>query len=183
MIFFSLTEAPLTDPTTTPPNTPETDPKRTRNRPQTEPNGAEMDRNQALSGGTAGGVVGMGRGGGCKGKRISLPSARNKKEKNWAGKKWGTPRKFLGIGHKGNFLLEGVCLQFSGLALCPDLQSWRPSKKVPKQSAEKVPRKVPVLNGLPRKVPKKVLRAPSPLPSMYARSPEHFLRHFPRHPV
>ena len=82
MIFFSLTEAPLTDPTTTPPNTPETDPKRTRNRPETEPNGAkrsrmepngaEMDRNQALSGGTAGEFVGMGRGGGCKGKRISL---------------------------------------------------------------------------------------------------------------
>ena len=78
--ILSFTEAPLTDPTTTPPNTPETDPKRTRNGPgtdpkrsQTEPKGAEMDRNQALSGGTAGGVfVGMGRGGGCKGKRISL---------------------------------------------------------------------------------------------------------------
>ena len=60
MLFFSLTEAPLTDPTPTPPNTPETDPKRTRNRPETEPNrtepnGAEMDRNQALSGGTVGG--------------------------------------------------------------------------------------------------------------------------------
>ena len=57
VIFFSLTEAPLTNPTPTPPNTPETDPKRTR----PEPNGAEMDRNQALSGGTARGVC---RGGG-----------------------------------------------------------------------------------------------------------------------
>ena len=82
VIFFSLTEAPLTDPTPTPPNTPETDPKRTRNRPETEPNGAkrsrtepngaEMDRNQALSGGTDGGVCREGGGGGCKGKRISL---------------------------------------------------------------------------------------------------------------
>ena len=72
VIFISLTEAPLTDPTTTPPNTPETDPKRTRNRPETEPNGAEqsrtepngaeMDRNQALSGGTAGGVCRDGEG-------------------------------------------------------------------------------------------------------------------------
>ena len=88
VIFFSLTEAPLTDPTPTPPNTPETgpetDPERTRNGPETEPNGAErsrtepngakMDRNQALSGGTDGGVCreGGGGGGGCKGKRISL---------------------------------------------------------------------------------------------------------------
>ena len=81
VIFFSLTEAPLTDPTPTPPNTPETDPKRTRNRPetepngaersQTEPNGAEMDRNEALLGGTDGGVCrDWGGGGGCKGKRI-----------------------------------------------------------------------------------------------------------------
>ena len=72
VIFLSLTEAPLTDPTPTPPNTPETDPKRTRNRPgtvpneakrsRTEPNGAEMDRNQALSGGTAGGVCRDGEG-------------------------------------------------------------------------------------------------------------------------
>ena len=71
VIFFSLTEAPLTDPTPTPPNTPETDPKRTRNRPETEPNGAkrtrtepngaEMDRNQALSGvGRPGGLLGWG---------------------------------------------------------------------------------------------------------------------------
>ena len=65
VIFFSLTEAPLPDPTPTPPNAPkrtrnrpETDPKRIQtepNRPETEPNGTEMDRNQALSGGTAGG--------------------------------------------------------------------------------------------------------------------------------
>ena len=72
VIFFSLTEAPLPDPTPTPPNTP----KRTRNRPktdskrsqtepngaETEPNGAEMDRNQALRGGTGGGFVGVGGG-------------------------------------------------------------------------------------------------------------------------
>ena len=66
VILFSLTEAPLTDPTPTPPNTPEMDPKRTRNAPETEPNrakrtrtepnGAEMDRNQALSDATARGV-------------------------------------------------------------------------------------------------------------------------------
>ena len=69
VIFFSLTEAPLPDPTPTPPNTPETDPKRTRNRPETEPNGpetepngAEMDRNQAFRGGTGGGFVGVGGG-------------------------------------------------------------------------------------------------------------------------
>ena len=67
VIFFSLTEAPLPDPAPTPPNTPkrtrngaETDPKRS----QTDPNGAEMDRNQTLSGGTAGGVC---RGGGGSG--------------------------------------------------------------------------------------------------------------------
>ena len=35
MIFFSLTQAPLPDPTLTPPNTP----KRTRNRAETDPNG------------------------------------------------------------------------------------------------------------------------------------------------
>ena len=41
-----------------------------------EPNGAEMDRNQALLGGTAGGFVGIGGvGGGCKGKRKSLHKA------------------------------------------------------------------------------------------------------------
>ena len=49
VIFFSLTEAPLTDPTTTPPNTPETgpetDPEQTRNgaeRSQTEPKWTEI---------------------------------------------------------------------------------------------------------------------------------------------
>ena len=83
----SLTEVPLPDPI--PRNGPEMDratddffrrtqsrtqmdPKRT----QTDPNGPEkdpkLDRNQALWGGTAGGFVGMGGGGGCKGKRKSL---------------------------------------------------------------------------------------------------------------
>ena len=73
VIFFSLTEAPLPDPTLTP-----RDPKRTRSRPETEPNGAkqsrngaEMDRNQAFQVGR-GGVVGVGGAGGCKGKRKSL---------------------------------------------------------------------------------------------------------------
>ena len=70
MIFFSLTEAPLSDPTSTPRNGPETNPKRTRNGPETDPkrtqtdpngpetdrNGPEMDRNQAPWSGTAGGV-------------------------------------------------------------------------------------------------------------------------------
>ena len=46
VIFFSLTEAPLTDPTPTPPNTPETDPKRTRNGAETEPNGAERSQTE-----------------------------------------------------------------------------------------------------------------------------------------
>ena len=66
VIFFSLTEAPLPDPTPTPPNTP----KRTRNGPRngakTEPNGAELepniatkDRNEAFRGGTGGGFVGV----------------------------------------------------------------------------------------------------------------------------
>ena len=83
MTFFSLTEAPLTNPAATPPNTPETDPKRTRNRPetepkrsQTEPNGAKRSRNgpksSPLGWDGRGGFVGMGRGGGCKGKRVSL---------------------------------------------------------------------------------------------------------------
>ena len=61
VIFLSLREAPLPDHTQTPPNTP----KRTRNRAETDPkkdpkrtrNGSEMDRNQALWGGTAGGGV------------------------------------------------------------------------------------------------------------------------------
>ena len=51
----------------TPRNGPETDPKQTRNGAKwsrTEPNRAEMDRNQALSGGTAGKFVRMGGVGG-----------------------------------------------------------------------------------------------------------------------
>ena len=62
--YRSPSHRPHHDPTQHPRNGPETDPERTRNgakRSQKEPNGAEMDRN-----------VGMGRGGGCKGKRISL---------------------------------------------------------------------------------------------------------------
>ena len=59
VIFFSLTEAPLPDtpprPHPTPRNGPETE-------AETEPNGAEMDRNQALWGGTAGGGFWDGRG-------------------------------------------------------------------------------------------------------------------------
>ena len=60
VIFFSLTEAPLPDPTPTPPNTPkrETDPNRPKR--QRSRNGAEIDRNQALWGGMAGRFVGMG---------------------------------------------------------------------------------------------------------------------------
>ena len=89
VIFFSLTEAPLTDPTPTPPNTPETNPKRTRNRPETEPNGAKRSRTEPNGAkrsqtepkwteikpsrvGRTGGFVRMGGAGGCKGKRISL---------------------------------------------------------------------------------------------------------------
>ena len=55
VMFLSLTEAPLPDPT----QHPETDPTRTRNGAR---NGPEMDRNQALWGGTAGLFVGMGGG-------------------------------------------------------------------------------------------------------------------------
>ena len=90
VIFFSLTEAPLPDPTPTPPNTPKrtrngpkTDPKRSQSEPngaETEPNGAEMDRNQAFRGGTGGGFVGVGWWGGCKGKRISLHYLPEKKK-------------------------------------------------------------------------------------------------------
>ena len=77
MIFFSLTEAPLPDPTPSPPNTP----KRTRNRPETEPNGAKQSRNGAKRSrngpkssfsqwdGRGGGFVGVGGWGGCKGKK------------------------------------------------------------------------------------------------------------------
>ena len=76
VIFFSLTEAPLPDPTPTPPQPHPTDPKRTRNRPgggaKRTRNGAETDRNQAFWGGTAGVFVGMEGRGVCKGKRKSL---------------------------------------------------------------------------------------------------------------
>ena len=99
-IFFSLTEAPLPDPTPTPPNTPKrtrngpkTDPKRSQTEPngaETEPNGAEMDRNQAFRGGTGGGFVGVGGVGGCKGKRISLRILGILTPNN--GKKHGSPR-------------------------------------------------------------------------------------------
>ena len=53
------------------------------------------------------------------------------------------------------------------------LQSWRPSKEVPKPWPGKVPKKmlreVPVRNGVPRKVPKKVLRVPSPMLPLHRR--------------
>ena len=74
-ILFPL-QKPLSP---TPPRPHPTDPKRTRNTPETEPNGpertrternpAEMDRNQALSGGTAGGVGFVGLGGGLQRKK------------------------------------------------------------------------------------------------------------------
>ena len=78
MIFFSLTEAPLPDPT----QHPETDPKQTRSgakrsqtdpkRSQTEPKWTEIKPSRV---GQLGGFVGRGRGGGCKGKRKSLAHA------------------------------------------------------------------------------------------------------------
>ena len=81
VIFFSLTEAPLPDPTQHPEmhpkqtrNRPETEPKQTQ-RSQTEPNGPETEPKWTeikRSGvGQPGGFVGVG-GGGCKGKRKSL---------------------------------------------------------------------------------------------------------------
>ena len=63
--YRSPSPRPHPDPTQRSRNGPETDPKRTRNRPK-------RTRNQALWGGTAGGFVGRGGGGGCKGKRKSL---------------------------------------------------------------------------------------------------------------
>ena len=83
VIFFSLTEAPLPDPTPTPPNTPkrtrngpETDPKRSENRAKRSPNGAKRSRNgpkSSFSGWDGRGVCrGRGGCGGCKGKRKSL---------------------------------------------------------------------------------------------------------------
>ena len=66
VIFFSLTEAPLPDPTPTPPNTPtrtrngpELDPKRSQTEPkrsQTEPKWTEI----MLLGVAGGGFVGVG---------------------------------------------------------------------------------------------------------------------------
>ena len=88
VIFFSLTKAPLPNPTPTPPNAmkrtrngPETDPKRS----QTEPNGAETEPKwsqtepkwteiKLFAVGRAGGLSGWGGWGGCKGKRKSLAS-------------------------------------------------------------------------------------------------------------
>ena len=81
VIFFSLTEAPLPDPTPTPPNTPkrtrngaETEPKRSQTEPkrsQTEPKWTEIKLFGV--GGTGGGVVGVGGGGGVvREKRKSL---------------------------------------------------------------------------------------------------------------
>ena len=74
VILFSLTEAPLPDPT--PPNTP----KRTRRGPETEPNGPERSQKEPKwteikppRVGRPGGVCWDRRGGGCKGKRKSLP--------------------------------------------------------------------------------------------------------------
>ena len=86
VIFFSLTEAPLPDPTPTPRNTlkrtrngPETDPKQTRNRAkrsQTEPKRSQTEPKwteiKLFRVGQAGGFVGVGGVGGCKGKRKSL---------------------------------------------------------------------------------------------------------------
>ena len=76
VIFFSLTEAPLPDPT----QHPETDPKRSQIEPkrsqiepkrsQTEPKWTEI---KLFEVGRAGGFVGVGGVGGCKGKRKSLP--------------------------------------------------------------------------------------------------------------
>ena len=61
MIFFSLTEAPLSDPIG-PEADPETDSKWSQTEPKRTRNGAKVDRNQALWGGTAGGFVGRGGG-------------------------------------------------------------------------------------------------------------------------
>ena len=69
------------------------------------------------------------------------------------------------------FRIQVLDLQIWGAPFLPPisrkpqaLQSWRPSKEVPKPWPGKVPkkvlRKVPVRNGVPRKVPTKVLRVP-----------------------
>ena len=71
VIFFSLTEAPLPNPIQHPEMEP--NPKQTRNGAETEPNGPETEPKWTeinLWRGTArGGVVGVGGGEGCKGKR------------------------------------------------------------------------------------------------------------------
>ena len=72
VIFFSLTEAPLPDPTPTPPNTPkrtrngpETDPKQTRSRPETDPNGPKGTETDPKR--TEIKLLGVGRPGGASG--------------------------------------------------------------------------------------------------------------------
>ena len=86
VIFFTLTETLLPDPTPTPPNTP----KRTRNQPetdpkqsQTEPNGPETEPKwteiKLFGVGRPGGLSGWGGGGGggCKGKKkITTPECK-----------------------------------------------------------------------------------------------------------
>ena len=73
--YRSPSHRPHHDPTQHPRNGPGTDPKRS----QTEPNGAERSQTEPKwtkikpsRVGRPGGFVGMGRGGGCKRKRISL---------------------------------------------------------------------------------------------------------------
>ena len=68
VIFFSLIEAPLPDPT----QHPEMDPKRTQNRPETEPNRAkqsqtEPKRSQTKPKWTEIKLFGVGRAGVCRG--------------------------------------------------------------------------------------------------------------------
>ena len=85
MIFFSLTEAPLTDPTPTPSNTPETGPNRTRNGPEMEPTGAKRTQTEPKTEpkwteikpprvGRLGGFVGMGGGGVVREKENHYPN-------------------------------------------------------------------------------------------------------------
>ena len=80
VIFFSLTEAPLPDPTQ---NGPETDPEQTRNGPErtrTHPKRIETDPKwteiKLFGVGRPGRSSGWG-GWGCQGKRKSLPEAGN----------------------------------------------------------------------------------------------------------
>ena len=70
--YRSPSPRPHPDPTQHPRNGPETDPEQTRNgaeRSRTEPKWTKIKPSRV---GRPGGFVGMGRGGGCKGKRISL---------------------------------------------------------------------------------------------------------------